>query len=635
MGSGRIGRMGLDQLMIDYFFQIFSASNTHWEEILNNVQRTISVQVDEVKYVISQMNPDKAPGLMFGNNLNATNIILIPKKKVPINMGDLRPIALCNVTYKLISKVLANRMKPILNLVVSPNQSAFIPGRLITDNIMVSFEVVHYLKRKKVGKDGYMAIKLDMSKAYDRVEWYFVEAIMRKMGFDAKWVRLVMHCMTSHTISLGGKTWVLFFQQEVANGAPSISHMYADDSYLYCKATITEAIKVCQLLHTFETASGQQVNRQKSSIFFSKNTSDMTRMEEIHWASWDKLCKPKNVGGMGFRKLNDFNLALLGKQAWRLLNNEESLVARVLKVRYFLSALCWMQDAACPFVTNQHPSLQNQLVSSLMKTWAREWDSEVIVDLFNDRDQLLILGTPLSHFQEDDIRYWYKEDNGAYTTLGLGDTGIASANFADWLEQVMGQGSIGMISKMGMILWSIWNARNSVVWHSTYIHVDEVIRTARQTIKINVDAALFDNEGRYGYACVARDHTGRLVNARAGCRRCRITPVLAEGIAFKEAFSWIKTTAWQSVVLETDCIKIVQSLRSSLSINSPFDLVISDCKQLLHEIGDAAFFYVKRSANGVAHYLARQSLFFSDRVFTENDAPLEVLSLCMSESLND
>lgn len=136
-------------------------------------------------------------------------------------------------------------------------------------------------------------------------------------------------------------------------------------------------------------------------------------------------------------------------------------------------------------------------------------------------------------------------------------------------------------------------------------------------IKINVDA---DNDDRYGYACVARDHTGRLINATAGCRKGKITPDLTEGIAFKEALSWVVWSRREhNVVLETDFITIVQSLRSSLSMNSPFGLVISDCKQKIHEIDNAVFFHVKQSANGVAHCLAKQSLFFWDRVFTEND----------------
>lgn len=103
------------------------------------------------------------------SELNATNIILIPKKKNPTVVGELRPIALCNVLMKIITKVMANRIKGLLDTVVSETQSAFIPGRLISDNVMVAYEVMHYLKGKKNGKDGYMTLKLDMSKAYDRI----------------------------------------------------------------------------------------------------------------------------------------------------------------------------------------------------------------------------------------------------------------------------------------------------------------------------------------------------------------------------------------------------------------------------------------------------------------------------------
>lgn len=101
--------------------------------------------------------------------LNETNLVLIPKTKDPSQVGDLRLISLCNVLVKIITKVMANRLKGLLELVISDTQSAFIPGRLISDNIMISYEVMQYLKRKKYGKEGYMAVKLDMSKAYDRI----------------------------------------------------------------------------------------------------------------------------------------------------------------------------------------------------------------------------------------------------------------------------------------------------------------------------------------------------------------------------------------------------------------------------------------------------------------------------------
>ena len=127
----------------------------------------------------------------------STHAVLIPKKSNPMSMEDLRPTALCNVLYKIISKVVANRLKMVLPLVILETQSVFLPSRLITDNILVSYELIHYLKRKTAGKEGSMAIKLYMSKAYDRVEWEFLQEILLKMGFCEHWVRLVMGCVSS------------------------------------------------------------------------------------------------------------------------------------------------------------------------------------------------------------------------------------------------------------------------------------------------------------------------------------------------------------------------------------------------------------------------------------------------------
>jgi len=106
----------------------------------------------------------------FDEGLNNTNIDLIPKVNSPSKLVDFKPISLCNVLYKLISKVLANQLKSILPHIISPEQNAFVPRRLITDNVLVAFETLHTMATRFSGKEGYMTLKLNMSKAYDRME---------------------------------------------------------------------------------------------------------------------------------------------------------------------------------------------------------------------------------------------------------------------------------------------------------------------------------------------------------------------------------------------------------------------------------------------------------------------------------
>lgn len=134
--------------------------------------------------------------------LNKTLIVLIPKKAHPEVLPDMQPIALCNVLYKIIAKMLANRLKLVLDTVISDPQSAFVPGRAITDNILISAEIMHFLKRKRQGNEGVATLKIDIAKAYDRVEWDFLRAIMLKMGFAAEWVQLIMLCITTVSYSV-------------------------------------------------------------------------------------------------------------------------------------------------------------------------------------------------------------------------------------------------------------------------------------------------------------------------------------------------------------------------------------------------------------------------------------------------
>lgn len=176
----------------------------------------------------------------------------------------------------------------------------------------------------------------------------------------------------------------------------------------------------------------------------------------IHWLQWDRMCTKKSVGGIGFRKLQDFNVALLGKQAWRLTVKMDTLVAKVYEARYypegtFLNAklngnpsYIWRsimeaqvllkqgavrrvgsgktvnitQDpwlpSSDPYVHTDHEAIRNKIVDALMCTNQIEWDVDLVKDIFSERDAQLILSIPLRS-SDTDSWFWKWEKLGYYS----------------------------------------------------------------------------------------------------------------------------------------------------------------------------------------------------------------------------
>ena len=141
------------------------------------------------------------------NKMNFTHILLIPKIKDPQHMADYRHISLSNVVSRIVSKVLANHVKTILPNIISNTQSAFVLDRLISDNTTVAYEMLHWLRNRRQGKIGHIAVKLDISKTYDRMEWEFLHKIMLKLGFTKRWVNLVMRFVltANYTMLINGE----------------------------------------------------------------------------------------------------------------------------------------------------------------------------------------------------------------------------------------------------------------------------------------------------------------------------------------------------------------------------------------------------------------------------------------------
>jgi hypothetical protein len=246
---------------------------------------------DVVKEVKTLLNGGEMP-----EGWNETVVVLIPKVTNPEKLKDLRPISLCIVIYKIASKVLSNRLKLILPDIISLNQSAFVPGRLITDNVLLAYELTHFMQQKRTGLEGLATLKLYMSKAYDRVEWGFLRRMMNKLGFEANWVEVVMNCVSTVTyrVRVNGElteqivpqrglrqgdplspylfficaeafSFLLNVAEEsgdmvgvrVCPNAPSINHLlFADDSLLLFKIDEQSTSHLQNILQLYEDCSG-------------------------------------------------------------------------------------------------------------------------------------------------------------------------------------------------------------------------------------------------------------------------------------------------------------------------------------------------------------------------------------------
>lgn len=228
----------IEQVAVNYFVDLFhSTSPSNFEDFLGEVPTSITMDQNrrlmaiateqEVRDAVFMMQPEKASGPdgmtvlfyqqswsvikhdvvhmvneflgsgVFDDRINQTNICLIPKTVRPSRTTELRPISLCNVAYKIISKVLCQRLKGLLPNLISETQSAFVSGRLISDNILIAHEMFHGLRTNNACKEKFMAIITDMSKTYDRVEWSFMERLLLKIGFCPIWVSRVMTCISS------------------------------------------------------------------------------------------------------------------------------------------------------------------------------------------------------------------------------------------------------------------------------------------------------------------------------------------------------------------------------------------------------------------------------------------------------
>lgn len=373
--------IGVQNVIEEYFTSLFMSSNTdgkliEYESVTQvsgpaNKALMAEVTCEEVKGAVFSMHPDNASGpdgfnpafyqafwdvvqkdvvdfcrtfISTGTipkGVNNALVCLIPKIKNPQVMGDLRPISLCNVLARILSKVLSNRLKKCLGSIISDKQSAFIEGRLLMDNALIAFEINHHMKRKTQGNIGVAGLKIDISKAYDRLEWAFIRNMMQHFGFNQVWIDRLMHYITSvkysfihNGVVFGNVTPERGLQQgdpispyvyimcaeglnsilrrneeaglihgcRIARGAPTISHLlFADSCYLFFRATKTEAQTMKRILHRYANISGQLINYDKFAVTFSANTRDEARIEVCIELEVQQKLDPGKYLGMPMR----------------------------------------------------------------------------------------------------------------------------------------------------------------------------------------------------------------------------------------------------------------------------------------------------------------------------------------------
>ncbi|KAL2231101.1 UNVERIFIED_CONTAM: hypothetical protein Sindi_1704500 [Sesamum indicum] len=235
--------------------------------------------------------------------INSTILTLIPKVHTPMSVNDFRPISCCNVLYKIIAKLLVQRLSSLLDKIISPCQTAFIPGRSIGDNIMLAQELFSGYNQMRLPPR--CALKVDIRKAYDTVEWDFLLAVLQLFGFPTKFTRWIEECVstTSFSSGLNGKSsWgdplspYLFvvvmealhlgFLQRIEQDMQFTYHLkcesskvfqlgFADDLLLFCRADFDSIRVFKEGLEWFAELSGLWLNVYKSHLIISRSAQEL------------------------------------------------------------------------------------------------------------------------------------------------------------------------------------------------------------------------------------------------------------------------------------------------------------------------------------------------------------------------
>ncbi|XP_075099940.1 uncharacterized protein LOC142176380 [Nicotiana tabacum] len=441
-----------------------------------------------------------------------TNLVLLPKEKKVTTFSDLRPISLSNFSNKVISRVVHERLVKFLPSLISEEQSGFVKGRNIVENILLTQEIVTDIRlRTKAGPN--VILKLDMTKAYDRLSWLFLTKVLRKMGFTERLIGIVFGLVSNNWYSI----------------------LINDE---------TSLMLIMQVLNAYEAASGQLVNKTKSAVYLHHliDMEVVSKVERItcihkndfpiiylgcpifyarrkleyyqplitkffwsssvggtsrHWASWNTLCMPVE-GGIGFRSLHDVAKALFSKLWWnfrtkpslwsafvcqKYCKKMNSIIVpwkrgfhiwrKILECRDLIehqifwqtkkgSSLFWFENwtglGALYFLVPQDFGIDETIHNVHDVTLDGEWDVDRLFEILPEDLAVHILEKikPPSSQQVLDVPYWMLEIRGYFSVRSAWDytrrrDEPRTAYRMIWVK--------GLPFKIAFFMWKVWKAK--------------------------------------------------------------------------------------------------------------------------------------------------------------------------------
>ncbi|EOY02242.1 Uncharacterized protein TCM_016767 [Theobroma cacao] len=323
---------------------------------------------DIIKHDLLDAVLDFFRGSPLPRGVTSTTLVLLPKKPNACHWSDYSPISLCTVLNKIVTKLLANRLSKILPLIISENQSGFVNGRLISDNILLAHELIGKIDAKSRG--GNVVLKLDMAKAYDRLNWDFLYLMMEHFGFNAHWINMIKSCISNYWLSLliNGSLVGYFKSERGLRQGDSISPMlfilaadylsrglnhlfscysslqylsgcqmpishlsFADDIVIFTngrwenkilspggRITLLRSVLSSLPMYLLQVLKPPvTVIERIDKLFNSFLWGDLVENKKMHWAEWAKISFPCAEGGLGIRKLEDVCAAFTLKLWWR------------------------------------------------------------------------------------------------------------------------------------------------------------------------------------------------------------------------------------------------------------------------------------------------------------------------------